>query len=61
MLLSMSKTFWDDSDDLEPACAVAAAGGMLNILMTGLQALPASNGPELSALTTIISLASTNS
>lgn len=52
LMISMIKTLWDDLDDLEPASAVAVAGGVLNILVAGLQTLPASHGPGLSALTT---------
>ncbi len=51
LMIGMIKTLWDDIDALEPASAVAVAGGVLNILVAGLQTLPASKGRGVSSLT----------
>lgn len=51
LMISMIKTLWDDIDALEPASAVAVAGGVLNILVAGLQTLPASKCRSVSSLT----------
>jgi AraC-like DNA-binding protein len=50
LMISMIKTLWDDLDELEPASAVAVAGGVINILVAGLQTLPAQQGVQPSAL-----------
>jgi AraC-like DNA-binding protein len=50
LMISMIKTLWDDIDDLEPGSAQAVASGVLNILVAGLQTLPARNEPGLSNL-----------
>ncbi len=51
LMIGMIKTLWDDIDALEPASAVAVAGGVLNILVAGLQTLPASKRRGVSSLT----------
>jgi AraC-like DNA-binding protein len=51
LMIGMIKTLWDDIDALEPASAVAVAGGVLNILVAGLQTLPASQCRGVSSLT----------
>lgn len=52
LMMTMIQTLWDDIDALEPASAAAVANGVLNILVAGLQTLPASKSPGLSSLTT---------
>ena len=51
LMIGMIKTLWEDIDALEPASAVAVAGGVLNILVAGLQTLPASKRRGVSTLT----------
>lgn len=51
LMIGMIKTLWEDIDALEPASAVAVAGGVLNILVAGLQTLPASKCRGVSSLT----------
>ncbi len=51
LMIGMIKTLWEDIDALEPASAVAVAGGVLNILVAGLQTLPASKRRGVSSLT----------
>ena len=51
LMIGMIKTLWDDVDALEPASAVAVASGVLNILVAGLQTLPASKRRSVSSLT----------
>lgn len=51
LMIGMIKTLWDDIDALEPASAVAVASGVLNILVAGLQTLPASKCRGVSSLT----------
>lgn len=51
LMIGMIKTLWEDVDALEPASAVAVAGGVLNILVAGLQTLPASKSRGVSSLT----------
>ncbi len=51
LMIGMIKTLWDDIDALEPASAVAVAGGVLNILVAGLQTLPSSKCRGVSSLT----------
>jgi AraC-like DNA-binding protein len=52
LMIGMIKTLWEDIDALEPASAVAVAGGVVNILVAGLQTLPASRCVGVSSLTT---------
>lgn len=52
LMIGMIQTLWADIDTLQPASAVAVASGVLNILVAGLQTLPASNCPGLSSLAT---------
>ena len=51
LMIGMIKTLWDDVDALESASAVAVASGVLNILVAGLQTLPASKRRSVSSLT----------
>jgi AraC-like DNA-binding protein len=51
LMIGMIKTLWDDIEELEPASAVAVAGGVLNILVAGLQTLPESKNRGVSSLT----------
>lgn len=51
LMIGMIKTLWEDIDALEPASAVAVVGGVLNILVAGLQTLPASQRRGVSSLT----------
>ena len=50
-MLSMIRTLREDIDTLQPASALAVANGVLNILVAGLQTLPAAQSPSLSNLT----------
>ncbi|MDB5874299.1 MAG: AraC family transcriptional regulator [Ramlibacter sp.] len=52
LMINMINTLWQDIDTLKPASAAAVADGVMNILMAGLQTLPASNCPGLSSLAT---------
>ncbi len=47
----MIRTLHEDIDALQPASALAVANGVLNILVAGLQTLPAARSPALSNLT----------
>src|SRR5207344_2254884 len=51
LLLGMIRTLHEDIDALQPASALAVANGVLNILVAGLQTLPAARSPGLSNLT----------
>ncbi|SCK60558.1 AraC-type DNA-binding protein [Variovorax sp. HW608] len=51
LMLSMIRTLREDIDTLQPASALAVANGVLNILVAGLQTLPAARAPSLSNLT----------
>jgi len=51
LMLSMIRTLREDIDALQPASALAVANGVLNILVAGLQTLPAAQSPSLSNLT----------
>lgn len=51
LLLGMIRTLREDIDALQPASALAVASGVLNILVAGLQTLPAARSPALSNLT----------
>jgi len=51
LLLGMIRTLREDIDALQPASALAVANGVLNILVAGLQTLPAARSPALSNLT----------
>ncbi|MEJ8810956.1 helix-turn-helix domain-containing protein [Variovorax ureilyticus] len=51
LMLSMIRTLREDIDALQPASALAVANGVLNILVAGLQTLPAARSPSLSNLT----------
>lgn len=51
LLLGMIRTLREDIDTLQPASALAVANGVLNILVAGLQTLPAARSPALSNLT----------
>jgi AraC-like DNA-binding protein len=51
LMLSMIRTLREDIDTLQPASALAVANGVLNILVAGLQTLPAARSPSLSNLT----------
>jgi len=50
LMLSMIRTLREDIDTLQPASALAVANGVLNILVAGLQTLPAAQSPSLSNL-----------
>ncbi|OUM01162.1 helix-turn-helix domain-containing protein [Variovorax sp. JS1663] len=50
LLISMIRTLREDIDMLQPASALAVANGVLNILVAGLQTLPAAHAPGLSQL-----------
>lgn len=50
LMINMIRTLWQDMDTLQPASAAAVADGVMNILMAGLQTLPASNLPGLTSL-----------
>ncbi|WP_077002751.1 helix-turn-helix domain-containing protein [Variovorax sp. KK3] len=50
LLISMIRTLREDIDTLQPASALAVANGVLNILVAGLQTLPAARAPGLSQL-----------
>jgi len=50
LLISMIRTLREDIDALQPASALAVANGVLNILVAGLQTLPAARSPGLSQL-----------
>jgi len=52
LMINMINTLWQDIDTLQPASAAAVADGVMNILLAGLQTLPASNCPGLSSLAT---------
>ena len=52
LMINMINTLWQDIDTLQPASAAAVADGVMNILMAGLQTLPASNCPGLTSLAT---------
>jgi AraC-like DNA-binding protein len=51
LLLGMIRTLREDIDTLQPASALAVANGVQNILVAGLQTLPAARAPALSHLT----------
>jgi AraC-like DNA-binding protein len=51
LLLGMIRTLREDIDTLQPASALAVANGVQNILVAGLQTLPAARAPALSNLT----------
>jgi AraC-like DNA-binding protein len=51
LLLGMIRTLREDIDTLQPTSALAVANGVLNILVAGLQTLPAARSPALSNLT----------
>ncbi|WP_447775576.1 AraC-like ligand-binding domain-containing protein [Variovorax boronicumulans] len=51
LLLGMIRTLREDFDALQPASALAVAHGVQNILVAGLQTLPAAHAPALSNLT----------
>ena len=51
LMLNMIRTLREDIDALQPASALAVANGVLNILVAGLQTLPAAQSPSLSNLT----------
>lgn len=51
LLLGMIRTLREDIDTLQPASALAVAHGVQNILVAGLQTLPAARAPALSNLT----------
>jgi AraC-like DNA-binding protein len=50
LLISMIRTLREDIDALQPASALAVANGVLNILVAGLQTLPAACAPGPSRL-----------
>ena len=50
LMIEMIRTLWKDVDTLQPASAAAVADGVLNILVAGLQTLPATRTPGLSSL-----------
>lgn len=50
LMISMIKTLWNGMGALEPVSAVSVAGGVLNILVAGLQTLPASKCRSVSSL-----------
>lgn len=50
LMINMIQTLWQDVGTLQPASAAAVADGVLNILVAGLQTLPASNRPGLTSL-----------
>lgn len=50
LMITMINTLWKDMDALQPASAAAVADGVVNILVAGLQTLPASTCPGLSSL-----------
>ncbi|TWO72756.1 helix-turn-helix domain-containing protein [Caenimonas sedimenti] len=52
LMINMIDTLWRDMDTLQPASAAAVADGVMNILLAGLQTLPASHCPGLSSLAT---------
>jgi AraC-like DNA-binding protein len=51
LLIGMIRTLREDIDALQPASALAVANGVLNILVAGLQTIPAARSPGLSNLT----------
>jgi len=51
LLINMIGTLREDIDTLHPASALAVANGVLNVLVAGLQTLPAARAPGLSKLT----------
>ncbi|KPU90775.1 AraC family transcriptional regulator [Variovorax paradoxus] len=51
LLLGMIRTLREDIETLQPASALAVANGVQNILVAGLQTLPAASAPSLSSLT----------
>jgi AraC-like DNA-binding protein len=52
LMINMINTLWQDIDALQPASAAAVADGVMNILVAGLQTLPANNCRGLSSLAT---------
>jgi AraC-like DNA-binding protein len=51
LMINMIRTLSDEVDTLQPASAAAVAASVINILVAGLQSLPACSGVEPSALT----------
>jgi AraC-like DNA-binding protein len=50
LLISMIRTLRDEVDCLQPASAAAVASGVVNVLVAGLQSLPACKKAELSSM-----------
>jgi AraC-like DNA-binding protein len=50
LLISMINTLRDEADSLAPASAEAVANGVVNVLVAGLQSLPACKKAELSSM-----------
>jgi len=50
LLITMIKTLRDEADSLLPASAAAVASGVVNLLVAGLQSLPACKKAELSSM-----------
>ena len=50
LMIEMVKTLWREADTLHPASAAAVANSVLNILLAGLQSLPACKTAELSSM-----------
>jgi AraC-like DNA-binding protein len=50
LLINMINTLRDEADSLAPASAAAVASGVVNVLVAGLQSLPACKKAELSSM-----------
>lgn len=50
LLINMIRTLRDEADSLAPASAAAVASGVVNVLVAGLQSLPACGKTELSSM-----------
>ncbi len=51
LMINMIRTLSDEVDTLQPASAAAVASSVVNILVAGLQSLPACNGVDPSSMT----------
>jgi len=51
LMINMIRTLSDEVDTLQPASAAAVAASVVNVLVAGLQSLPACSGVEPSLLT----------
>jgi AraC-like DNA-binding protein len=51
LMINMIRTLSDEVDTLQPASAAAVAASVVNVLVAGLQSLPACSGVEPSSLT----------